>query len=772
MKYSYLARAVCIGLVSGCIAPNVALADELNNMETITVTGQKIDRSLQETPTSVAVVTNKQIEEQNLVDAYDILAEVPNVHGRFGRGFSIRGIDAFNVSGGGNSYLTSVYVDGAVLPLRMIQQGAFSAWDVSQVEILRGPQSTLQGRNALAGAIVMRTERPTYEWQGKMRVSAGEYGRQEVAVALGGELVEDQLAFRFSGEDNQFDGVNDNITRNDHSDYRENSTYRLKMLYEPKAIEGLTALLSYTLNESDDGVPWVNFEEGASYDRRITTFNDLINEFTENDILNLEVDYEIDDFWSFSSVTTYVDSEYGYNWDGDTGPEPISTLVDARDDETFSQEFRFTYESERLQGVIGAYYSDLESTDVYSGKRFFALQQFGLRQMLEQPPFSLPAPVADMVWSLYTPFDPAQLDSSGDIYRKISSAAVYADFTYEINEQWAVFGGLRYDREEQENSADTDIVITNADLMPDPANPAIPAELSPLIAGINAQIMALANNASGTEPLTDEDFDAWLPKIGVSYTWSDDLSAHLTYQKGYRSGGVGTNTATTEVYTFEPEYTDNYELALRSVWLEGDLVANFNLFYLDWTDQQVRVQLSSNTYDAKTENAGSSTVKGFELETLYYLNDEIRINAGIGQSKTEFKEFLAFVNGKTRDLSGRTFGAAPEWTANVGLTYENADGWFANISANYADSHDATNNPYVSGLEEGDVGFDPQNDARTLVNARVGYTWENMGVFVNGTNLFDEQYIVANSTEAAGQGVRSYELGEVRQFSISFSMDF
>ena len=199
MKTSYLTQAIRTGLLlTSTFALSAFAQEDISGVEKIVVTGQKIDRSLQETAASVAVFTEKNLEQQNITNFGEILAHAPNVNFD-DYSFSIRGIDAFNVSGGGNSYLASVYVDGAALAYRMIQSGGFSTWDVSQVEILRGPQSTLQGRNALAGAVVMSTKDPSYESDMKVRIGFGDYGRKDAAIALGGELVDNQVAFRFSG---------------------------------------------------------------------------------------------------------------------------------------------------------------------------------------------------------------------------------------------------------------------------------------------------------------------------------------------------------------------------------------------------------------------------------------------------------------------------------------------------------------------------------------------------------------------------------------------
>lgn len=778
MKKTYLASLLSALLVSPVLAQQQdQTSDADNQIERLVVTGQKIDRALQDTPASVAVITSKQIEQQQLMGMFNIFDQIPNVSGDPSTDFSIRGIDAFNVSGGGNSYLASVYVDGAALPYRMIREGGFSAWDVAQIEVLRGPQSTLQGRNALAGAIVMRTTRPEYEFGGKLRVTYGQNGQQEFAGAIGGELIENQLAFRISAERNEFGGNNYNTNRKQQSDFNDNHTYRLKLLWEPTAIEGLSAMLSYTENETDQGVRWVNARvnnvaKADPFSDRTVNFNDPTHEFTDNKILNLEVDYDINDEWSLASITTRIDSDYGYRWDGDASPITGNILIDNRNDKTFSQEFRLVYQGDALSGVMGVYYSDLEVGDVYSGIRQLTFQDLGVRNTLISN-FGLPAATADLVLGFYAPVDPVSLDTRGNLTQKVSTAAVYADFTYEIDDHWAIYGGLRYDTEKQENSADQKITVANANLLPNPADfTAFGPQLVQLVGGINAFLLQQAANASGNEPLTDEDFSAWLPKVGVTYNWNDDMSAHFTYQRGYRSGGVGTNIARSSIYTYDPEYTDNYEVSFRSVWLGGDLVANANIFWLDWKDQQVDVQLSGNSFDSETQNAGKSEVKGFELELFYTLDQNWRLTAGLGQAKTEFTDFNARVGEQVFNLSGRSFAKAPEWTANISANYQ-SDSWFMNINANYANQTQALVNPYASGQKLGDVNFDPKGDSRVLVNSRIGYKWDNWGLSLNVTNLFDEEYIIKpDSLPQNASSVAYVTLGQERQIGVTLDAKF
>ena len=778
MKVKKLALAVQAGLFAA-MAPAVAATTDATpdaGIERIIVTGQKIDRSLQETPTSVAVVTAQQLEDEQLYDFYDVLDSTVNVTGDFGSEFTIRGINSFNVSGGGNSFLTSVYLDGAPLSDRIIQQGGFSTWDVSQVEFLRGPQSTLQGRNALAGAVVVNTEKPTYEWSGKGRMITGEHGQQEAAVAFGGELIDNQVAFRFTAEDRSIDGFNSNPTRNQNSDFVESDFYRLQVLMEPEAIEGFSANLSISNYGIKTGVMWTQAGPDYGIDDRITLFNDPTFEKNDTDMISLDVNYELTDTWHLRSITTYTEAYWGYEWDGDQTAAPESILTTDRDDETLSQEFRFIYEGEKLRGVVGAYYSGLEFNQKTRGQRSLALAALGVPQLLTAPAefggLGLPQPMADAVMGLYANVDPVQLGQGDDLFNKVTNKAIFADFSYRLTDKIDLFGGFRWDRELQANSSESLYTIDNAAELPDPANPAFDPVTAQLVGALNAQLMGMAAAASGVKPYTERTFTEFLPKVGASYHWTEDLMTSFTYQKGYRSGGVGTNIAEAYSFSYDPEFTDNYELSFRSVWLDGDLVANANLFYLDWKDQQVNVQLSDSRYDRETRNAGSSSVKGLELEMQYFVNDELTISGGIGYAKSEFKEFIVDLPNTADpvdyDLSGESFAGAPEWTANLSATYKHESGFFGNLSANYMNSAKTWLEYWTLNDVQAYRGEDyrPRNDARTLVNARVGYEWENFSVYVIGKNLLDHEYYAEPDTG----GVQI--IGAPRQLSLTVEANF
>lgn len=784
MKFTRIASAVCASLLlpvtHHVIAFEVTSEEDLK-IERIIVTGQKIARTLQETTTSVAVVTAQDIEQQNITSFSDALTVTANTSSTSNGGFSIRGINGSNVSGGGNSYLASVYVDGASLPRQMINGGSFSTWDANQVEILRGPQSTLQGRNALAGAVIMNTQSATDEWGGKYRLQVGEYGEREAAVAFGGGIIEDQLAFRFSGEHKESEGFIENLTLNQPGNASEDQLYRLKFLLTPDALPDLSAELSYTHATKDGARGWSDNPKNGSPYKQAYVYNNIANENSyDADLASLKTDYLLSEEWDLTAVTTYSTVSDGSITDSDRSAKDLGSNNWNTNADTFSQELRLTFDYENVQGIVGLYYFNENIASNNISKTNIALEDVGLDDKFLIRNYGLDTGTANLVMAQYDAFNPAAYVNTGDTETEVTSYALFSDFVYQITDQWDIYAGIRFDREQQKNSEYSTVALTNSHLLPDPTSyQDTPYQgIIPLISGINSTIHNIVNNANGTVPLVDASFDTVLPKIGVSYHFTEELTSSFTFQQGYRSGGVGTNAAKATAYQYDAEYTNNYEFSLRSTWLEGALVANANMFYIDWSDQQVRVQLSDNIFDSETKNAGKSTVQGFEIELNYQLTNQLKLYSSLGQAKSEFTDFLITVprassSNATQnnivndvyDLSGRSFADSPEWTANIGATYTADNGLFANVSANYASTSPGYINPYVTGHEIGDEYYDVQNHSRTLVNMQLGYDWDVIGVYLLANNLFDEEYIESN-------GENFISLGHPRQVSLSVRGSF
>ena len=778
MKYNKLALAITAA-ISACTMQAIASDKDKNEVETIVVTGQKIDRSIKETPTSVAVVTTEEIERRNAQNITDVFAGMANVSGDLSQGFSIRGVDVFNVSGGGNSYLATMYVDDAALPYRVIRSGSVPVWDLSQVEVFRGPQSTLQGRNALAGAVHIRTQDPTYEWGGKAKLTLGNQGQREYAFAGGGALIEDMLAFRVSVEDKSLDGDIYNHTRREESNYEDSKTVRAKLLFQPT--DDFTALLSFANTDTEHGPRWSTYHFGDGVFDRQTWYNSHIWERTDTDIKNLDLTWDVSDTLSIKAIITSNESDYGYNWDGDLTPQQVTADNQySRVDKTDSQEIRVTYDGDDLEAVVGFYHSKLDVSDGGIGQRLIRLPdvlgvnfQTAVAGFLMQNGFdqATAGVLSGQVATLYPNIDPITLGFTTSYLQEVTSKALFADFKYSLNDKLDILAGFRFDKEEQTNASDSIYTIEND--MPNPAN--FDPQTGVLLTNINAFLNGFATAASGIEPPSSADFDAFLPKLGVSYHINEDITTSFIFQKGFRSGGVGTNIADSYLFTYEPEYTDNYELSFRSVWLGGDLMWNANAFFTQWEDQQVSYQLSTRQYDVITTNAGKSEVYGFETEVYYYPSANLSVTGGIGYAKSEFKDFVYQVPGTdiVRDLTGGSFADSPKWTANVAVAYDFDSGAFVNVNANYQNESEAYVDPIRS---TGQSNFYPKNDGRTLVNAQVGYDFGSFSVRVDVRNLFDRDYITSYFNDADNLGTASsygqHQIGRTRQYGLTLQTEF
>jgi outer membrane receptor protein involved in Fe transport len=236
--------------------------------------------------------------------------------------------------------------------------------------------------------------------------------------------------------------------------------------------------------------------------------------------------------------------------------------------------------------------------------------------------------------------------------------------------------------------------------------------------------------ASGAAPAMNRTFEAFLPKMGLELAWTDDVKSAFTLQRGYRSGGSSTNTARSTAFPFNPEFTWNYELSLRSAWLDGALTLNANAFYVDWQDQQVSVNFGLNLYDFHTVNAGKSHLYGFELEAVHRVSSKFDWYASVGHTRTEFDEFTVNL-GDVTDLAGLEFPYAPHWTLAGGFNVRLMENLHLNMNASYRGS------VYADTVV-------PQSDARikpcTLVNARLAYEADHLDISGFVSNLFDEEY--------------------------------
>lgn len=723
-----LATAALLGALVGsgasaqsddaAVASDEVGADRPFELEPITVQGELQERTVQDTQTSVSVVTGEQLERRSDPDLYEVIGRLPNVTSSFGeQGFGIRGIDQRGVGGGGTGRVVSVEVDGVALPSNQATFfGPYSTWDLEQVEVLRGPQSTQQGRNALAGAIIVRSNDPTFEPEAKLR---GEYGSRNSyrgAIALNLPLLEDTLAFRVAADTYHTDGWIENPTRNeDDHDAQDLSTARAKLRWDP--IQDMSLVLSYSFTDNEAGEDVFDIENWP--EQRLIFSNVDEREGSEHSIWGLRLEWDLDNPFTIESETSYYDSDYIRIEDFDGTAEPLGIFERDGTSEAFEQDLRVRFEYETVRGVFGVFYSDTESTNPSLQTADFSTVN-GLL-----PPGVPPIPQGLGTFTRVFGFGSESENIAGFGEADIDIGAIPG---------LTITAGLRFDQETvSEQTTEMTVTEPAAEDLPPPFNDIVP-------------LLIPAQSAADNE----RDFDAWLPKIGVTYGWADEITTGFTVQRGYRAGGSQTNFFTGETNDFDPEFVWNYELSFRGQFFARRLTTNANLFYLDWQDQQVAVLgPSGNLLDQNTVNAGSSRVWGAEASLDAAVTPALDAFLAVGYARSEFIDFEE----AGQDFSGNRFPNSPQWTGAFGGQYYLPNGVSVGADASYTDSSFS------------DAGNDPRNESNSvfLVNAQVGYEWRGLTAAFYARNLFDVDYITFRSFDGSvGEEQTVIRAGEPR----------
>ncbi|MEL7045545.1 MAG: TonB-dependent receptor, partial [Pseudomonadota bacterium] len=578
------------------------------SIEEVIVFGTKRNLSLQDTQVSVALVTKEDIEEQVLFNVEDVLLRTANVSTAGGdlNNLSIRGVTLGGVGFTGTGATANIYVDGSPNSFNA-NQGASNLWDIGQVEVLRGPQSTIQGRNALAGAIVISTADPTYDLEADLRLLAGNENLEQYSGMLNVPLIDETLALRLAVDYREVDFEVLNVDTNNNTRFQQALTARAKLLWEPT--EKLRVEFGYQYVDTEFGefnqtvAPGpVGTPEFVAFD----PFGDITYglrerfEFNEVSRTILDINYDLNANWNLYALATYEDSQrdtsFGALGDGDAP------------DETYQLELRAAFDYGRLNGWIGAYYFDTEGT-------FQSLFTF------DTTVFGLPSVPSDAV----VLFDTEQEDST-------ENRAVFFDVTYRLNDQWSINLGARYDEEEFTDTG----TAGEATAIPDTCI------IDPNVPGFGGAPCTGLFPPQQDSP-TNAEFDAFLPRGALIYRFNDLQSLSFTVARGYRAGGSYLRVVpgeAVEQLTFDPEYLTNYEFAYRSQLQDRSLTLNANLYYSQWEDQQVSLPGPSGlVFDTLILNSGESDIYGLEIELRKSFNERLELFVAAGFANTEFQDF-------------------------------------------------------------------------------------------------------------------------------------
>lgn len=410
---SFRVKIVSSVVFGALLWPEVILAQDVEaqpaaTLETVVVTGEKIQRSQQDTLSSVAVVTATDMREHGDKTLSDMLARTPGVYSTAGNEtFGIRGIPVQGLTESyGTSDLITVYMDDAPQSRRRSIFSPFSSWDVDQVEVFMGPQSTVQGRNALAGAIVMRSTDPTFKSERAMRVNAGNYDTYGASALWGGAIVPGVMAGRLSVDYQESSGYIHNDYLNDDANRNDALTARGKLRIVPN--DNVDILLSYAHQDSRLGQRAVDMTPDGPRYWNLTSNIDA-HEKIKQDNFSAKADVLLNPEWTLTGILTGGRENYDTKQDFDFATLDMDdSFVIKSEVQQLTQEVRLSRKGKDWRGHIGFYNASVDE-DEDAGVPSFALTR--LRDTT------------------------------------IDNRAVFTEFEWDVTSQWQLIGGLRYDHE-------------------------------------------------------------------------------------------------------------------------------------------------------------------------------------------------------------------------------------------------------------------------------------------------------------------------------------
>lgn len=685
-------------------------------LEEIVVTAQKRAENIQNTPIAISAITGDAIEKLNIDDIGAIAAANPSlVYSEAGgeAQLYIRGIGS-NIFSVGVDQSVATHIDGVYTG--RANMGLTQFLDIDRVEILRGPQGTLYGRNATGGAINIISRAPTDELSGYLSGLVGSFDRIDVRGALSGSLT-DNLSARVAVRRLKDGGYTEDLDPAGANKIDDNDLTAVRGTLRWKS-DAVTASLIAEHSEFENGntsvYPIDNTGLAESFGARPT--NDIHK--TRNNTpsfhkwntsgLTGNVDWSLGESTNLNLTVGFRDwdSDFLFNTDGTEIEITRSSFIYAS--EQLSAELRLSGEQAWGRWLIGAYWFD---EDKFGG--------------------------LGLVRAGFTP--PAVLVPRSFIFRADGTGeatALFGQVDFKLAEAWTLSAGLRYSDEKKGD------LLRQSTLLPD----------NELLGLFTPNVIPDATPA--TTRNVSRSWDAWTPRIGLEYRPVDDRLIYLTYSEGFKSGGF--NDLSVINPPFDPEFVDSFELGAKTEWLDGKLRANASAFYYDYQDLQVSVFASlGNITTTFTTNAAEATIKGVEVDLLAKPTPALDIAASLAFLDATYDNFVTPYGTCTvanAALDSRCVGRAglPRLIDAAGNRLNNAPEFKGSLSIGYTFGLAAGGQLtwQAAAHHQGRVFFLPANTevmsqaSYTLVDARVGFENQagnvSVGAFVK--NLTDEKY--------------------------------
>jgi len=689
---------------------NITLTEQNRQLSEAVVTANKREEDIMKVATSITSLSAKKIEDNRIWGLGDLAALVPNyAYQELGVAYeqiqSIRGIQAFS-----ENPAVSTYIDD-VNNLDILANGS-ALTDIERIEVLRGPQGTLFGRNAMGGVVNIITKKPTNKTSGFVEAGVGNQGLQRYSAGFKTPIVKDKLFFGFTGLFQTKDGFYINDTTGTGATDGSINGKKLggtKNLYGNLFLKWLpSSRLMLTLNIKGQR-DWSN---NSTY--MVSQFNDSVG-FADPNKLNLGrigqdqrnifnnslvAKYSGNNF-TLTSISAYQNIRMGYK--DIYFPGYYSSFYDKKPGEllppqvVYSQEVRINSNNDkRFQYTAGIYGFSQKS---HGGDNVYELSESDA--------------------AAYGLATGSYIISRNDA--KNYGLAGFGELSYQLADKFKATVGLRYDYENRQSTFNGfgDAVLVNG-------------EVTNYVADTTAK---------GT-------YSAFSPKLALSYAVNDHANVYATYNRGFRAGGINAQrftTSTNAKQTFDPEYSDNFEIGYKTSLAQNKVSIAASAFLIKWKDMQMSNIVSPFTY--ALENVGNSQSMGLELEVSAIPVKGLQVDGSVGLNKTKYEDFeltrvdyTTGVETKTQ-VAGNSLSNTPGHTIYLGAQYEFGitkklktvvHGDIRNIGKYYADMQNSIKQPTY-----------------TLVNTRIGLNYNSYGLFFWGQNLTSERYLLYGSADSS-----------------------
>lgn len=687
------------------------LEEDNTRLDAVVVTAQKREEPLQNVPLSISALSAKDVKDYRLWNAKDITAIVPNLYsansGDERNVTSVRGI-------GTTSYDPAIatYVDG----VNQFTLDTYSSQlvDIERIEVLRGPQGTLYGRNAMGGVINIITKQPTDKPTAFAEANVGNYGLQRYEMGFRTPVVANKLYLGASAMYSSRDGYYTNTFLNERFDKRKVLAGNYFLKYKISGNWNVNLNLRHQSTQNDGAFPLASSVTEA-FEKPYELQQNAKARMSDNTLFSsLSVNYSGNSF-IFSSQTAYQANHRYYKTpiDGDFSPLDIVTIINDygkkwNNVKTWTQEFKFTSpaaSSGKLQWTAGSFLflddrPNRQATHYGADAGIFGLPDVNF----------------------------ATINTT---VAKGQGIAFYGQATYSLTDRLDITGGVRYDYENKKYSG-------------------------------FSEYQKDGQLAMVTQPDTAArvNYSAFSPKAGLTWHASAATNVYGTYSRGFRTGGLtqlSSDPSQPPLHPFDPEYSDNFELGVKNSFLKNKLQLNLVFFYTNVTNIQVPTLVLPDAFTI-TRNAGRLNSKGAELELAATPVKGLQLSYNFGYTDASYTNLKLSQDGNAVDLKGKKQIYTPEYTSLFAAQYGFPLGTHQRIRLVVRGEWACLGRQYF------DLNNTIEQKGYSLFNTRAGFSAKNFDVMFWGRNLGGKKYI------SYAYDFGAAHLGEPRTFGVSLGV--